>query len=330
MPLTPLEPDDQRPDTDEVLAEVLAGLLRQPKRLPSKYFYDARGSALFEKICAQPEYYLTRAELDLMQAHVRDIADWVEPDVLLVEYGSGSGIKTRLLLQHLHTPVAYVPVEISRTALGRSVAELAFEFPQIEMLPVCADFSQAVDLPQPHRPHHRTVIYFPGSTIGNFESDAAVRLLVTMRSEMGDDGAALIGVDLVKDPAIIEAAYNDAAGITAEFTLNMLSRFNRELGADFDLAAFTHRAQYNPMAERIETFIDSRRKQRVHIAGHEIGFAAGEPMLVEFSCKYSPQSFARLAEKAGLRIRRTWTDSGNLFSLHCLNPIARVNRPAAR
>ena len=305
---------------EDILDEVLAGLSQQPRRMSSKYFYDARGSELFEQICEQPEYYLTRAELALMQSHVADIAACSARTCMLVEYGSGSGIKTRLLLEHLHTPVAYVPVEISRSALAASVEQLGAEYPDIEMLPVIADFTQPVELPVPAREAKRTVIYFPGSTIGNFEPDAARQLLETMRMEMGDNGAALIGVDLVKDPKVIEAAYNDAAGVTAAFTLNMLVRFNRELEADFDLDGFRHRAQYNPMAERIETFIDCVREQDVHIAGHTFHFAPGDSILVEFSCKYSPESFARLAARAGLHIHHSWTDPQGLFSLHCLNP----------
>lgn len=315
-----LDLDDQHPSDEDILNDVLTGLSQQPRRLSSKYFYDSRGSKLFEQICEQPEYYLTRAELALMERHVDDIAEVVGPDVQLVEYGSGSGIKTRMLLQHLVSPVAYVPVEISRSALAASVEQLGAEFPQIEMLPVIADFTQPVDLPTPQRAVGRTVIYFPGSTIGNFEPTAAQGLLETMRSELGEQGAILIGVDRVKDPAIIEAAYNDAAGVTAAFTLNMLARFNRELGADFDLSGFRHRAHYNGMAERIETFIDSVRDQDVHIAGHTFHFEAGDSILVEFSCKYSPQSFARLAARAGLHIHQSWTDPEGLFSLHCLNP----------
>ncbi|MGB8633859.1 MAG: L-histidine N(alpha)-methyltransferase [Rhodanobacteraceae bacterium] len=315
-----LDLDDQHPSDEDILNDVLTGLSQQPRRLSSKYFYDSRGSKLFEQICEQPEYYLTRAELALMERHVDDIAEVVGPDVQLVEYGSGSGIKTRMLLQHLVSPVAYVPVEISRSALAASVEQLGAEFPQIEMLPVIADFTQPVDLPTPQRAVGRTVIYFPGSTIGNFEPTAAQGLLETMRSELGEQGAILIGVDRVKDPAIIEAAYNDAAGVTAAFTLNMLARFNRELGADFDLSGFRHRAHYNGMAERIETFIDSVRDQDVHIAGHTFHFAPGDSILVEFSCKYSPESFARLAAHAGLHIHQSWTDPEGLFSLHCLNP----------
>lgn len=309
---------DQHPGGGNMLAEVLDGLSRQPRELPSKYFYDDRGSALFESICEQPEYYLTRAELALMRESVGEVAAALGPDVLLLEYGSGSGIKTRLLLEHLERPVAYVPVEISRGALLACVERLGARFPDIEMLPVCADFTRPVMLPRPSRRQRRSVIYFPGSTIGNFAHDDAVELLRQMRAEMGVDGAALLGVDLVKDPARIEAAYNDAAGVTARFTLNMLAHINRETGADFDLDGFAHRARYNPMAERIETSLVSRRDQDVHVAGRRFHFAAGEAMHVEYSCKYSPPSFARLTAAAGLRVARVWRDPDALFSLQLL------------
>lgn len=299
-------------------AEVLDGLSRQPKQLSSKYFYDACGSGLFESICEQPEYYLTRAELALMRTHVEDIASALGSGVLLLEYGSGSGIKTRMLLEHLVDPVAYVPVEISRSALMDSVGRLGRRFPDIEMLPVCADFTKPVVLPMPQRPQRRSVVYFPGSTIGNFESHEAATLLQHMHTEMGPGGGALIGVDLVKSAAVIEAAYNDTAGVTARFTLNMLAHINRELDADFHLDDFAHHAHYNPMAERIETSIVSRRAQDVHVAGKTFHFEADESMLVEYSCKYSRASFARLAARAGLRVARVWQDPENLFSLQFL------------
>lgn len=310
--------DDPHTEENSMRTEVWAGLERRPRRLSPKYFYDARGSALFESICAQPEYYLTRAELALMRAHVRDIAAVLGPDVLLLEYGSGSGIKTRLLLEHLTHPVAYVPVEISRSALQASVEQLGKHFPRIEMLPVCADFTRPLELPRPQRKQRRSVIYFPGSTIGNFDSRDAVTLLRHMHAEMDESGAALIGVDLVKDPAVIEAAYNDAAGVTAEFTLNMLANFNRVLNADFNLDAFAHHAHYNPMAERVETSIVSRRSQDVHVAGRTFHFEADESILVEYSCKYSPASFGRLVARAGLRVAQAWQDPDGQFSLQLL------------
>ncbi|MEO7148859.1 MAG: L-histidine N(alpha)-methyltransferase [Rhodanobacteraceae bacterium] len=312
---------DHRPGRDEILDDVLAGLRRAPKRLPSKYFYDARGSQLFERICEQPEYTLMRDELAIMRARADEIAAVVGPDALVVEYGSGSGLKTRLLLEHLRTPVAYVPVEISRSALTASVQALRRDFPGIEMLPVCADFTRSVALPRPARRARRTLVYFPGSTIGNFETREAAQLLRQMRAEMGRDGAALIGVDLQKDPATLEAAYNDAAGVTAEFTLNMLVRFNRELGTDFDLATFRHRARWNPLAGRIETHIVSKVEQTVRVDGETFRFDAGETMLVEYSGKYSLEAFARLAEHAGLRVARVWTDEARRFSVQLLGCI---------
>ena len=314
--------DDRQPGED-LLADALSGLSKSPKRLPSKYFYDARGSDLFERICEQPEYYPTRTELAIMREHVAKIAAALGPNVRLVEYGSGSGLKTRLLLGNLEAPVAYVPVEISRSALAESAAKLGGEFPRIEMLPVCADFTQPIKLPRAARAPRQTVVFFPGSTLGNFAPDDALRLLRQMRNEAGQgggalDGGVLIGIDLVKDKTTLEAAYNDAAGVTAEFTLNLLVRMNRELGADFNLAGFRHRARWHPLAERIETHIVSRREQDVHIDGRTFHFAEGEAMLVEYSCKYTLEGFARFAARAGLQVADVWTDPHQKFSVQWL------------
>lgn len=314
--------DDRQPG-EGLLIDALSGLSKSPKRLSSKYFYDARGSELFERICEQSEYYPTRTELAIMRDHVPAIAAALGPNVRLVEYGSGSGLKTRLLLRNLESPVAYVPVEISRSALAESVPRLEREFPRIEMLPVCADFTQPVKLPRAARAPRQTVVYFPGSTLGNFAPDDALRLLRQMRNEAGQgggvlDGGVLIGIDLVKDRAVLEAAYNDAAGVTAEFTLNLLVRMNHELGTDFDLAAFRHRARWHPLAERIETHIVSRREQDVHIDGRTFHFAEREAMRVELSCKYTLDSFAHLAARAGLRVAQVWTDPAWQFSVQWL------------
>lgn len=300
---------------DCMLVEVLRGLRAVPKRMPSKYFYDERGSALFERICEQPEYYLTRAELALMREHALAIAAALGPDAALIEYGCGSAAKTRLLLAAMTVPLTYVPIEISRSALDESAARLQREFPHVEILPICADFAAPYALPERIRRARRRVIYFPGSTIGNFDTAQALALLRGMRETIGANGAALIGADLRKDVSTIEAAYNDAASVTVEFTLNMLARFNRELGADFDLTAFRHRARYNVLAGRIETHLVSAQQQDVTVAGQRFHFAANEAMLVEISCKYSLAGFARLARKAGLRVAQTWTDSQGLFSV---------------
>ena len=302
----------------EFRADVLHGLAQTPKRIPSKYFYDARGSQLFEEICAQPEYYLTRTELAILEENAAAIASAIGPRALLVEYGSGAGIKTRLLLDALEQPVGYVPVEISRSALDASVENLSEEFPEVDMLPVSADFTQPVDLPAPDQAARRTVVFFPGSTLGNFEQREAIALLRTMAIEMGRQGAALVGIDLKKDAAILEAAYNDAAGVTREFTLNLLTRINRELQADFQLHEFEHGARYNAQAGRIETHVVSRIDQVVAIGKHRFAFAAGEAMLVEYSCKYAVEEFAAMAAKAGLRVVRSWSDSRQWFAMQML------------
>lgn len=311
---------DHRPDRATITADVLAGLSARPRALPSKYFYDARGSALFECITRQPEYYLTRAELDLLPRVLPQIAAHAGPRVRVVEYGSGSGRKTRLLLQALEDVVAYTPVEISRTALLDSVRALAVDFPAIEMLPVCADFTALPALPPPRRAARRTLLFFPGSTLGNFTEAAAVSILHGMRQAMGPDGLALIGIDLDKDPALIEAAYNDAAGVTADFTLNLLVRLNREIGSDFDLAGFAHRARYVVPWRRIETSLVSRRAQVVHVAGQAFAFARDEAMHVEYSHKYDDAQFAAMAAAAGLRIAAAWDAPARMFGLRLLRP----------
>lgn len=312
---------DLRPQPDDIIGDALAGLARTPKRLPSKYFYDARGSRLFEAITRQPEYYLTRVEQALLDARMPDIAAAVGAGAHVVEYGSGSGRKTRQLLQGLRDVVAYTPIEISRTMLLTSIARLATEFPHIQMLPVCADFSQAVSLSVPARAPQRTLVFFPGSTLGNFTHDEAVAMLGAMRATMGARGQALIGIDLDKDPVLIEAAYNDVAGITAAFTLNLLARLNREIGSDFDLEDFRHRAIYVRERGRVETFLVSQCAQDVHVAGRRFHFDAGEAMQVEYSHKYSDGGFALLAAAAGLVVTERWNDPDDGFGLRLLQPI---------
>ena len=322
-----LRDDGSLPPYGELLQVVQRGLQGLPKRLPSWLFYDERGSQLFEQICAQPEYYLTRCELALMKAHAASMADTLGVDVRLVEYGSGSAIKTGLLLEHLAAPVCYVPVEISPEPLRLSVQRLATDFPELTIQPLRADFTRSLRLPIPPRAPRRTVLYFPGSTIGNFEARDAVALLRKMRGEMGEGGGILIGADLKKDPAVIEAAYNDRAGVTAQFTLNLLVRLNRELGCDFDPGAFRHRAHYNPMAGRIETCLVSERAQKVRVGRRPLAsFAEGESMQVEYSCKYSLDDFAALAAKAGLEVLRVWTDPQRMFSVQYLVRTGSVAR----
>ncbi len=297
--------------------DVIAGLSRRPKRLPSKYFYDARGSALFEAITRQPEYYLTRVEQGLLAQSMPAIAARVGRQCHVVEYGSGSGLKTRTLLAGLDSPRAYTPVEISPKALNASVTRLHARFPDLPVHPLLADFTQPLHLPQAGE-GGRVLVFFPGSTLGNFSDDEAVALLRAMAATLAGDGMALIGIDLVKNPDRIEAAYNDAAGVTAAFTLNLLARINRELGADFDLDAFAHRARYAQERERIETDIVSLREQTVQVAGQTVTFAADEAMRVEYSHKYRDERFAALAAQAGLRVIDGWGDERQGFGLRLL------------
>ena len=319
---TPANPDadlvDLQPGPERITADVVAGLSASPRRLPSKYFYDARGSELFEQITRQPEYYLTRVEIALMDARMADIAAAVGPALHVVEYGSGSGRKTEILLAGLDEPVAYTPIEISRDALLHSVARLEGVFPDIEMLPVCADFTRPVALPRPGREARRRLAFFPGSTLGNFERAEAVRLLRAMRDTVGEGGQALVGIDLDKDPAVIEAAYNDAAGITAEFTLNLLVRLNREIGSDFDPAQFRHRATYSRERRRIETFLVSQREQEVRVAGQSFRFGEGEAMMVETSHKYTDADFAAMAAESGWQVAHACNDPDDWFGLRLL------------
>lgn len=309
---------DLQPDRARITADILHGLSQHPRQLPSKYFYDARGSQLFEQITRQPEYYPTRTELQLLQQVSAEIARAVGPHLHVVELGSGSGRKTELLLHALADPVAYTPIEISRAALLDSVARLAEALPEIEMLPVCADFTRPVTLPEPQREPARRLLFFPGSTLGNFDHDDAVALLDAMRQTMGPTGLALIGIDLHKHPALIEAAYNDAAGVTAAFTLNLLRRLNREIGSDFDLDGFVHRARYSVPRLRIETELVSRCAQRVHVAGRAFDFADGEAMTVEYSHKYTDAAFGALIAEAGLRVRMQWNADAPAFGLRLL------------
>jgi L-histidine Nalpha-methyltransferase len=309
-----------RPDSaDWLLAEdVLAGLRRTPKRLPAAYLYDRRGSELFEAICASPEYYLTRTETGILARHAPEMAACIGAEALLLEPGSGSSRKTRLLLDALPDLAAYVPVDISRSPLLGAARALQAAYPRLEVLPVCADFTQGIGLPALRRPPARVVVFFPGSTLGNFDAPDAVRLLRHMGRAAGTDGGLLVGIDLVKDPAVLERAYNDAAGVTAAFNMNLLVRLNRELAADFAPGRFRHEAVWVPAASRIEMHLVSGCAQAVQIAGQRIEFAAGERLVTEHCHKYTAESFAVQARTAGWKPQRSWTDSRGYFSVHYL------------
>lgn len=297
------------------LHEVLAALRQPQKHLPSKYFYDERGCELFEQICELPEYYLTRTELAIMQQHAATMAQHIGPNCLLIEYGSGAGIKTRLLLDHLPDLSAYVPVDIAGDHLEYTIQKLADCYPDLEVLPVTADFSKPFVVPQPAGQVSRNMIYFPGSTIGNFGPAACQELLQNMAAECGSGGRLLIGLDLQKDPAIIEPAYNDAAGVTAQFNFNLLERINRRLDANFHIDQFQHYAWYNRQACRIEMHLKSLCDQTVTIGQEEFSFAAEETICTEYSYKFNIDQFCRLAGDAGFRHQATWTDPQKWFAV---------------
>jgi dimethylhistidine N-methyltransferase len=309
---------DFEPATENILDEVLDGLGRIPKQLPPKLFYDDRGSALFERITELPEYYPTRTEARIMHAHGGDMAEMIGPGAMVIEYGSGSSEKTRILLDHLEEPIAYVPIEISRDHLLESAAGLAEEYPDIDVLPVCADYEQPIEIPSPERPVGSRVAYFPGSTIGNFHPDDAAAFMRRIASHAGPDGSLLVGVDLKKDPGVLHRAYNDAQGVTAAFNANMLLRLNREIGADFDIEHFEHRAFYNENAGRIEMHLVSTEAQTVSIDGAPVEFASGESIWTESSYKYSVEEFGKLAARAGFILEHVWTDQDDLFSVQYL------------
>jgi len=318
----PVALHDFGPDVSQFRDEVWAGLSHPQKTLPCKYFYDERGSALFESICELPEYYPTRTELSIMETHAPAMAALLGARCLLVEYGSGSSRKTRLLLDRLQDAAGYVPIDISREALTESASALAANYPAIEVLPVCADYTEPFELPRSRLAPARRGVYFPGSTIGNFTPPQAQRFLARMARVAGPFGAVLIGVDLKKERATLERAYDDAAGVTAAFNQNLLVRINRELGGDFDLARFRHHARYDENAGRVEMHLVSSVAQTVRVAGRPFWLAAGETIHTENSYKYDLANFAALAVGAGLAVREVWTDERRRFSVQYLTQAA--------
>ncbi len=296
-------------------ADVLAGLGGTPKSLPCKHFYDRRGSELFDQICELPEYYPTRTEAAIMRQHAADIAAAIGPGAALVEYGSGSSTKTRLLLDQLIRPAAYVPVDISAEHLHTTARSLAAAYPGLDIVPVAADFTKPFGLPTlPREPSH-VAAYFPGSTIGNFVPGEARRLLDQIARLVGVGGGLVIGIDLQKDRAVLEAAYNDSAGVTAAFNKNLLERINRELDAELDIASFRHRAVYDDAAGRISISLVSEVEQTVVVEGESIDFNPGEAIHTEYSHKYTIDGFADLAGEAGFALHQAWTDPRDWFAV---------------
>ncbi len=307
---------DFKPGRESFLAEVLIGLRKPQKELPYRYFYDERGSHLFERMCELEEYYIPRIEASIMQAHIKEMAELVGPHVLLIEYGSGNCKKVRFLLDHLHNPVVYIPIDISREQLLHVSKELASEYPKLEVYPVCADYLSSFDLPALKRPNERVVVYFPGSTIGNLDPILAKHFLEHVASVCGTAGALLIGVDLKKDPAVLHSAYNDKEGLTAAFNLNLLQRINRELDCNFQLEWFQHYAFYNPRESRVEMHLVSQRDQEVHLNRETIPIAKGESIWTESSYKYNLDEFEQMAAAAGFRVEGVWVDERQWFSVH--------------
>lgn len=307
---------DRAPPADDIVAEAVAGLAQSPKTLPCKLLYDQRGSELFDRICELPEYYPTRTETAIMQRHAPEMARRIGDRALLAELGSGSSIKTRILLDHLPTLAGYVPIDISREHLMHAAEAIARRYCPLEVTPLCADYTQPFELPAPATAAARTVVYFPGSTIGNFPEPEAQRFLDRIATLVGAEGALLIGVDLRKSPDVLLPAYNDAQGVTAAFNLNILRRLNREAGADFDLDAFAHRAVWNDAESRIEMHLVARRATDATLAGRTFRFAEGETIHTESSCKHTLERFAQLA--AAFTVEAVWTDEREWFSVQYL------------
>lgn len=299
-------------DRDEFLRAVLDGLSAEPRSIPPKFLYDARGSALFDDICELPEYYLTRAETEILRRHAAEIGLRAGSGVALVEFGSGSSVKSRLLIEALPQLALYVPIDVSREHLDVTAARLRNDYPGLRLEPICADFMGPIP---PIGGAGRRLGFFPGSTIGNLELAAATAFMARARQLVGDDGALVLGVDLKKDPRRLHDAYNDSAGVTADFTLNLLRRINRELQGTFDLSAFVHDAFYNPAESRIEIYCRSVRDQTVTVAGRRFEFSAGERVHTEYSYKYDMAGIEALARSGGFRVAKSWTDPERLFAV---------------
>lgn len=309
---------DEQPGVQALRREVLAGLSLDQKTLPPKLLYDETGARLFEDICETQDYYVTRTEFSIMHEHVGDMARRIGPRCRLVEYGSGASTKTRMLLEHLETPAGYVPIDIAKEQLVETASALAMDFPNLPVAPVCADFTSEFTLPEEPDEAVRSVVYCPGSTIGNFHPPEAGRMLQHAATVTGHQGGVLMGVDLIKPRDVLERAYNDSEGVTAAFNLNLLERLNRELNADFDLTRFRHRAHFNEAKSRVEMHLESLEAQQVRVGGATISFEAGETIHTECSYKYRLEQFQELARRAGLTVQEVWTDPRAYFSIQFL------------
>jgi len=316
--------EDQHPPAGDFLADVLDGFSRSPKQLAPVYFYDAAGSAIFDEITNLPEYYVTRTELSILDRIGPELATLAGPGAVVIEPGSGSSVKVRKLLDALPDPAAYVGLDISGDHLKAACLEIAGAYPDMQVGAVCADFTQGLELAHLPLDDGKRVIFFPGSTVGNFEPDGARRLLAGFRRAMRPGDAVLIGADRVKDPARLVAAYDDALGVTARFNLNLIHRINRELDGSIDPDGLSHRAVWNTDRARIEMHLVAERAQAFEISGRPFHLHVGESIHTENSHKFTQESFTSLAESVGFTVRSSWSDDAELFSLHWLEPTAKA------
>jgi dimethylhistidine N-methyltransferase len=318
LPLAPqIAFHDHASGEDSFLDAVLEGLSRPLPAIPCRFLYDERGSALFDRICELEEYYPTRTETEILRRCAPEIAALAGPQAQLIELGSGSSVKVRILLKAMDGPAAYVAVDISREHLRRAAAALAADFPQVEVVAVCADYAEGFPLPEICAAGRR-VAFFPGSTIGNLEPEEAAAFLRGWARRLGPDAAMVVGVDLKKDPRVLHAAYDDSQGVTAAFSLNVLARANAELGSDFDLRGFIHEARYDEEGGRVEIHLRSLKDQAAHLAGRRFRFAEGDRIHIEHSYKYAIEEFQGLARRAGFSPRAVFSDPRGLFSVHYL------------
>lgn len=308
--------EDQEPPTPDLLKEVVAGLTASPKSLNAKFFYDEKGSKLFEQITRLPEYYLTRTEISILKDKMPEIKESLGEDSVLIEYGSGNSEKIRLMIEELN-PKAYVPIDISKDFLLSATEELSQTYPDLTIHAICADYNEVVDIPRNYQNGNK-VAFFPGSTIGNFTPGLAKNFLRNVRETVGNDGSLLVGVDVKKDPDILHNAYNDSKGVTADFNLNMLNNLNETVNANFNLEHYEHDAFYNSEAGRIEMHLKSLKNQTVSIQDTQVDFSEGETIHTENSYKYHIQEFIDLAEEVGFTSDQVWSDLNNHFSIHYL------------
>jgi len=310
----------EQESTDALIRQVKAGLRSTPKRLSARWLFDERGSALFDRLCSVPEYYLARSELALMDQHAATLAQLIGPEAVLIEFGTGTSLRTRVMIDEMESPFAYVPVDLSRSQLIAASRALALRFPNLRVLPVCADFTRSFVLPTATQSEHRRVIYLAGSALGNFDPDAAIDLLRLMNLVIGQDGAILVSMDLRKHPDRLEAAYNDLAGVTARFNRNVLTHLNQRFDATFDMYAFRHEAVWLEGRGCVEMRLVSNANQSASLGGDTVEFDAGETLITTRAYKYAPPELEALAAQADLKVSQSWIDPTWNFGLFWMTP----------